>query len=102
MKKNKGCCNESCEAHKKKLIYKETEAFCSKCGRPLVYVCKDCYTQLPADTDKYCVRCFAKYEDRKDKFKKVGAGVGGGALAVGGVMFKYGKKALDLVKIIKG
>ncbi len=102
MGKIKGCGNESCEAHKKKLIYKESEAFCSKCGRPLVYVCKDCYTQLPADTDKYCVRCLAKHEDRKDKAKKVAAGVGGGALAVGGVMFKYGKKALDVVKKIKG
>jgi len=57
MGKIKGCGNETCEAHKKKLIYKESESFCSKCGSPLVYVCKDCYTKLSDDTAKYCVRC---------------------------------------------
>lgn len=98
MGKIKGCGNESCEAHKKKINYKESDAFCSKCGSPLVYVCKDCYTQLPDDTEKYCVRCLAKHEDRKDKAKKVG----GGALAVGGIILTFGKKALDIAKKIKG
>ena len=102
MGKIKGCANESCEAHKKKITYKETESFCSKCGSPLIYVCKDCYTQLQGDTEKYCVRCLAKHEDSKDKAKKVVAGVGGGALAVGGVIFTYGKKALDVAMKIKG
>lgn len=102
MGKIKGCGKESCEAHKKKITYKNSEAFCSKCGSPLVYVCKDCYTQLPDDTDKYCVRCLAKHEDRKDKTKKVAAGVGGVALAVGGVILTYGKKAFDVAKKIKG
>ena len=101
MGKIKGCGNEACEAFKKKITYKEAEAFCSKCGSQLVYVCKDCHTQLPDNAKKYCVRCFAEHEDRKDKAKKVAAGVGGGALALGGVMFKYGKKAFDVVKKIK-
>lgn len=98
MGKIKGCGNESCEAQKKKITYKESETFCSKCGSPLIYVCKDCYTQLPNDTEKYCVRCLAKHEDRKDKAKKFAAG----ALAVGGVILTYGKKALDIAKKIKG
>lgn len=102
MRKIKGCGNESCEAHKKKIIYKEAETFCSRCGNPLVYVCKDCYTQLPDDVEKYCVRCLAKHEDRKEKAKKVAAGVGGGALAIGGVILTVGKKALDVAKNIKG
>ena len=102
MRKIKGCCNESCEAHKKKITYKESEAFCSKCGSPLVYVCKECHTQLSDDAKKYCVRCFAEHEDRKDKAKKVAAGVGGGALAVGGIILTYGKKAFDVAKKIKG
>lgn len=102
MGKIKGCGNESCEAHKKKITYKESEAFCSKCGSPLVYVCKDCYTQLPDDTKKYCVRCLAKHEDRKNKAKKVAARVGGGALTVGGVILANGKKALVVAKKIKG
>lgn len=102
MGKIKGCGNESCEAHKKKITYKDSETFCSKCGDSLVYICKDCYTQLSDDTENYCVRCLAKHEDRKDKAKKVAAGVGTGALAVGGVMFKYGKKAFDVAKKFKG
>jgi len=102
MGKIKGCGNESCEAHKKKITYKESDAFCSKCGSLLVYVCKDCCTQLPDDTEKYCVRCIAKHDDRKDKAKKVAAGVGGCTLAVGGVILTYGKKALDVARIIKG
>lgn len=102
MGKIKGCSNESCVAHEKKIAYKESEGFCSKCGSVLVYVCKDYHTQLPDDAKKYCVRCLAEREDRKDKAKKVAAGVGGGALAVGGVMFKYGKKTFDVVKKIKG
>jgi hypothetical protein len=60
------------------------------------------YSQLPADTDKYCLRWLAKDEDGKDKVKKVAAGVGGGALVVSGAIYKYGKKVLDVLKIIKG
>jgi predicted amidophosphoribosyltransferase len=99
MGKTKGCGNEACEAHKKKITYKETDGFCSKCGDPLVYVCKDCYTQLPDDTEKYCVRCLAAHEDKTDKARKVAAG---GVLAVGGVMLKFGKNVLDVVKMVKG
>ena len=102
MGKTKGCGNETCEAFKKEITYKESEKFCSKCGSVLVYVCKDCYTQLPNDDVKYCVRCFAKHEDRKDKAKKVVAGVGGGAIVGYGFVKKYGKKAFDVVKQIKG
>ena len=99
MRKIKGCGNESCEAHKKKITYKDSETFCSKCGDSLVYICKDCYTQLPDDTEKYCVRCLAAHDDRNDKAKKVAAG---GVLAVGGVMLKFGKNVLDVVKMVKG
>jgi hypothetical protein len=102
MEKIKGCANESCEAHKKKITYKESEAFCSKCGGPLVYVCKSCYTQLPDDALKYCVRCLAKRKDRKDKTMNVITKVGSSALVVGGGILTYGKKALDIAKKIKG
>lgn len=102
----KGCGNESCEAHKRKITYKETETFCSKCGKKLVFVCKDCYTQLPNDDEKYCVRCNAKHEDRKDEAKKVATKVGGVVIAVGsvvgGVVYKYGKKAVNIARIFKG
>lgn len=102
MRKIKGCGNDSCEAYKKKVTYKEAEALCSECGSSLAYVCKDCYTQLSDDSEKYCARCLAKHKDRKVKNKKVAARVGGGALLFGSVMFKYGKKAFDVVKKFKG
>ncbi|HYE83732.1 MAG TPA: hypothetical protein VEG39_16405 [Clostridia bacterium] len=82
MRKIKGCGNDSCEAHKKKITYKQSEGFCSKCGSPLAYVCKDCYTQLPDDCERYCVRCLAKRADRKDKAKKIVGGVGSGVAAI--------------------
>ena len=94
MGKIKGCSNETCEAHKKNIRYKESEASCLNCRGPLVYVCKDCYTQLPDDTVKYCIRCLAKHEDRKIKTKKVVAGLG--VLALG--ILTFGNKAIDAAK----
>ncbi len=102
MRKSKGCANESCEAHKMKIRYKESESFCSKCASPLVYVCKECYTQMPGDTEKFCVRCLAKHKDRIDKAKKVSAKVCVGAVGVGGYIIANGKKILDAVKKVKG
>jgi len=102
MGKIKGCSNDSCKAHKKKIIYKESEGFCSTCGSPLVYVCKDCYTQILKKDTKYCVRCLAKQEDRKDKNKKMAVKIGGGALTVGVGILTLGKKAIDIAKKIKG
>lgn len=95
MVKNKGCVNESCEALKKKTTYKDSDAFCPKCGSSLVYVCKKCYTQLPDNVDKLCVRCRAKNDDRNDKAKAIAVKV------VGAVILTFGKKALDGAKKIK-
>jgi len=46
--------------------------------------------------------CLAKHQDRRDKAKKVAAGVGGDALAVGGVILTVGKKTFDVARKIKG
>ncbi len=47
MRKIKGCGNESCEAHKKKITYKELEAFCSNaevrwfmCAKIVIHSCQ--------------------------------------------------------------
>ena len=98
MGKVKGCGDEKCVAHKKKIVYKDSESFCSKCGNSLVYVCKDCKTQMPGDSEKYCVRCLAKRKDRKDKMKKAG----GGAVVAGGVLFTGAKKAIGIAAKMKG
>ena len=102
MKKIKGCGNESCEARKNKITYKDSEDFCSKCGSPLVYVCKDCYTQLNDDSEKLCIRCKAKHDDRRETVKRKAAEAGGGLLFVGALAINYGKKAIDFARKFKG
>lgn len=102
MGKIKGCANESCVANNKKITYKESETFCSRCGNPLFFICKDCHTQLPGDSQKYCVRCLAEHEDRKDKAKKFAAGVGSGVVAIGVGALTFGKKVVNTIKNIKG
>lgn len=102
MGKIKGCSNESCQARQKRITYKESEAFCSRCGTPLIHVCKECYTQLPDGGEKYCVRCRAKHEDGKDKRNKIVVAAGSAILAVGTFALTNGKKAVSFVKNLKG
>ena len=82
-KRKKGCPNESCERHQKKIKLKASEEFCPKCGSKLIYVCSKCFRQIE-DLDpshKTCKYCDASGQQRKDaavdKAKKVGkAGIG--------------------------
>ena len=95
----KGCVNEKCIAHEKKVLYEETEEYCSKCGVKLEYVCKTkkCYTFLEKSDGKYCIKCQAKKDDRKDDAKKAALKVGGGVLAFGTLAVTKGK---DIIKYI--
>lgn len=97
----KGCVNDSCSAHLNKVKYKEVEFYCSICGEPLSYVCKDCYTQLPDGNSKYCVRCQAKHADNRDKAKKNVAKIGGGVVAGVGVVVAVGKGIASLINPFK-
>ena len=65
----KGCINKNCISFKKKIQYKKTEDFCSKCGDKLQYVCKNkkCHKQLPDNSEKYCPICLAEKKDKKNK-----------------------------------
>ncbi len=93
MKVIKGCVNQSCEAKKKQIKYKSSEMYCSKCGQPLSYVCKKCYTVLPDASNAYCFRHSEEKKDQKDKVKK-GAGKAGGialAAVVGSLIPVVGK-----------
>ena len=77
----KGCINKKCLANKKKIVYKKSDEFCSKCGEKLQYVCKNkkCRKQLPNSSEKYCPICLAERKDKKDKVADVGVkGVVGG------------------------
>lgn len=96
MSRVKGCVNEECVVFKKKITYKESEKYCSKCGNPLSYVCKKCYTPLD-EQGTYCVFHQAEKDDRKDKSKQFAIGILGTALSTGAIIATKGK---DLVKTI--
>lgn len=88
MSSAKGCANGECAAHKKKTLFKPSMNYCPQCGAELAAVCKSrgCYTFLDDPSKKLCARCEAKRADRVDGIKKVGAGVGGAVLTVGGAV----------------
>lgn len=94
----KGCINEKCIARKKKIHYKKTDEFCSKCGNKLFYVCADCFKQLPDDSQKYCITCAATRKDKKDAAKNGAKKIGGGVLAVGGIVLSAGKIVVDVIR----
>ncbi len=100
--RKKGCPNKDCERNKSQYLYKSTDMYCTICGQPLVYVCKDCFSRID-DTDikhTRCDLCEAKREDRKAKIvdkKKALAGAAavvaaGIAKAAQGEMIKEGGK----------
>ena len=98
--RKKGCPNEECERHQKKIKMKATDEFCPKCGTRLVYVCSKCFTEIE-DIDpkhKICKLCEAKEQELKNKVAnkaKAAGGVAAGAVgAVGvGIYKRVGKKA---------
>jgi len=91
MKKAKGCINKKCIANNKKTIYTSEYDFCLKCGNSLHYVCKDCYTELPSDSKKHCIRCIAKNKDVRYRILKLASGT---VMTVGFI----GKKIIDRSK----
>jgi hypothetical protein len=98
----KGCMNESCLANQKSITYKEENDYCSKCGNKLYNVCKKCYTQLPDNAAKYCVRCLAEKQDRKDKAKDHARKIGGGIVATIGIAASIaGEKAIKNIPKFK-
>lgn len=97
----KGCINEKCVANKKKITYKEADQYCSKCGNKLFYVCMKCYTQLPDNSDKYCVRCRAEKQDQKDNAKKNALKIGGVVGTVGIAAAGTGVKVFKAIRNVK-
>ena len=79
-KRKKGCPNESCERHQKKIMLKATEEYCPKCGTKLIYVCSKCFREIEDIDPKHriCSLCEAEGQEKKDaaadKAKKVGKG----------------------------
>lgn len=97
MAKVKGCINESCIAHAKKHHYKASDEFCSKCGQPLSFVCKSCYTPIE-ESQSLCVLCEAKKKDRNGKIIGTAKAACGAALCVAPVVVAKGKKVGTVAK----
>lgn len=97
MKRVKGCINEGCIANQGKNNFKDADDYCSKCGNMLYHVCKECYTQLPDDAAKYCERCLAKKQDRKDHMKDNALKTGGAIGAIGISAISIGAKVFKAV-----
>ncbi len=82
-RRKKGCPNESCERHQKKIMLKATEEYCPKCGTKLIYVCSKCFREIEDIDPKHriCGLCEAEGQEKKDaaadKAKKVGKGAAG-------------------------
>ena len=88
----KGCSNPECENHIKKVKLKATDEFCPKCGEPLVFVCKKCFSEiqdLGAEHTK-CTHCMeeaqAKKEQTIDKAKDMAKKAGVAVVGVGGAV----------------
>lgn len=79
-RRKKGCPNESCERHQKKIMLNATEEYCPKCGTKLIYVCSKCFREIEDIDPKHriCSLCEAEGQEKKDaaadKVKKVGKG----------------------------
>lgn len=100
MRSVKGCINAACIVSQKKITYKETDDYCSKCGNKLYFVCRECYKQLPDDA-KYCERCIAKKQDRKDRVKDNALKIGGAAFAVSLAVRSKGKEVINVISKVK-
>lgn len=62
----KGCTNENCVARKRKIVFRDTDRFCTRCGKPLSYVCRNCWKELPDDTQLYCSECTEKKQNSRN------------------------------------
>jgi predicted amidophosphoribosyltransferase len=104
MNRMKGCVNSDCQAHGKRVLYKDSMNYCPQCGTPLEHVCKSkgCYTFLDDSDETYCLHCLAEKEVRKGKAEKRVLAVGGSVGAVAILIVTEGKETLKSVgKILK-
>lgn len=112
MKAFKGCVNEECSAYKK-VRYKDVDAYCSKCGNQIYYVCADCWKQLENNKSRFCTSCEMIRKDKRDqrianiqdgvnKFGGLAVAIGGSAAAVVKNIKKVEGAAKEVGKLAKG
>ena len=89
-RRKKGCPNEDCERHQKKVKLAATEVYCPKCGAELIFVCEKCFKEIEdlGPEHRKCALCEAKAEEQREKIKeavkKGGKYVAAIAMAIGG------------------
>lgn len=104
MKAIKGCTNFECKAYKK-IHFKKDDQFCTKCGKPLSFVCAECWKAMENDTEHYCMSCNALREQKRvqmiDSAKGAIAGIGTVASMVGAAALNANKLADNSKKLLK-
>ncbi len=103
--RKKGCPNEGCKHHEKKIKMKAEYRYCPLCGAELVYVCAKCFDEIEdlGPKHKICKRCEIEAKDKRDQVVdkvKGGAKKAGGAVAAAGgaVVMGIGAKVLKDAK----
>ena len=103
--RKKGCPNEECTQHIKKVKMKSEYAHCPVCGTKLVYVCAKCFHEIEDLGPKHraCKHCEVEAKEKRDQVvDKVKAGAkkaGGAVVAAGGaVVVGIGAKVLKDAK----
>ena len=102
MKAFKGCTNVDCKAYKK-IHYKNEDQFCLKCGKPLSYVCAECWKIMEDSKDRLCISCQAEKEQKRAQtVDKVKNGGGKAVAVIGGVACAIVTIGRDADKIAGG
>lgn len=101
MRARKGCVDRNCTGYmNKKVKYNKDSEYCVRCGKPLYYVCSDCWTVLDDNKEKYCIICKNKRKDKRDdrveKVKNAGKTGGAAVAAVGGAVAFVAKHLKDM------
>ncbi|PWF26229.1 hypothetical protein DD236_09200 [Ancrocorticia populi] len=102
MSQKRGCCNNNCKAYKDHEKFKHDVNFCPNCGQKLESVCgsHSCNMVMGEDPHKYCRKCQAKRDDRRDKAKNYIAGASAGIAGGAALVAKHGGPALEQAKKI--
>lgn len=102
MSQKKGCSNNECGAYRKHEKFKHQLHYCPSCGQKLDSVCSSgsCNTFMEEDPHKYCRKCQARRDDRRQRAKNTIAAAG--VVITGSTAFvaKYGEPALEQGKKI--
>ena len=106
-KRIKSCTDDRCERRlQNHFAYRASDNYCSVCGKPLVFVCKRCFTPIEdGGMDKiYCEACETALAEKGSNMRKMIKEIPGnakGAAEIIGVATAVVKKVGKNEKILK-